>query len=395
MICKKCRGEIPNGSAYCNWCGAPQGNAPPKKPTKKPVRHRSGGTGTIRFQKGRNLPYAAYLPPAMGRKYLGSFATAQEASDALLAAIATRPRTPRIEWTVREFWEAYQRSDKWAKLSVKYQKSLRSAWAYITPLADRKMRDLKATDWQLCVDASRDAGKSISNARLIKDLISALCREAQKDDVISKNYAALLDLDGKGKKQRDIFTREEIALLRAHDDDVRAKFTLMLIYTGTRIGELTSILAADVRDTYMIGGNKTEAGRGRIIPILPEIRPYVDYFLRTGNGSPFLIHRDGAKVTENYGREFWFYPLLLDLGILDQIDFTEGHHPRITPHFARHTLATLADEAHVAKNAIARIVGHTDFETTDRHYVDMQAAHLYAEAIKISEMLAGEAAVEG
>lgn len=376
---------MPDGARFCMDCGASLTGDTPKKLRR---RKRPNGSGTIRVLPNRQKKYAAYLPAEMGGKFIGSFERMQDAEAALNLEVATRPASKRLEWTVSDFYDYYIGSSAFAKKAVKTQKSARSAWRYLSVVADAKMRDTKTAEWQKCIDVAVAEGKSISTARNIKDLISALCREAMKDDVIGKNYSALLDLDGKAPQKRDIFTFGEIATLKAHDNDRRVKFILMLIYTGCRVSELLNITVDDVYDTYMIGGNKTDAGKRRIIPILPDIKPYVDYFRSTGGDCHWLIHRDGAHVTDNYARNFWFYPALVELGILTPEEIAVGGHPRITQHFARHTLATLANEAKVDKSVIARILGHTDFKTTDAHYVDMQARQIYAESLKISEYIA-------
>ena len=47
-----------------------------------------------------------------------------------------------------------------------------------------------------------------------------------------------------------------------------------MIYTGMRIGELFGLRTENVHETYVIGGEKTKAGRNRIIPIRSEGRKY-------------------------------------------------------------------------------------------------------------------------
>jgi hypothetical protein len=39
----------------------------------------------------------------------------------------------------------------------------------------------------------------------------------------------------------------------------------------------------------------------------------------------------------------------------------------------------------VDEKAIARIVGHTTFATTDKHYVELQADYLRSELLKMSK----------
>lgn len=376
-ICPACKKRLPPAAAFCMFCGAAQGD---KK--KKPASRRPKGSGTIRKMAGRrSLPYAAILPASMGGGYVGSFKTKAEASDALALAVATRPASKRADWTVREFYEFYTSSKAFLGLSTSTQATRRSAWKHCERLGNLLMRNCKTHEWQTCIDAAVDAGQSKSSCRKIRELASQLCQEAMRDDVINKNYAELLVMGGKEEKVRDIFTMGEIELLRQHDDDIRVRFILILVYTGMRISELLNMQCENVYDTYMIGGSKTEAGKNRIIPILPEIKPYVDSFNR---GHDNLIHRDGKSMSANYAREYWFYRCLADLGILSPDELPPNGTPRITPHFSRHTFSTLAKEAGVDEKAIARIVGHTTFATTDKHYVELQADYLREELLKMS-----------
>lgn len=91
----------------------------------------------------------------------------------------------------------------------------------------------------------------------------------------------------KTQKRKETFTDAEISKLEADGSDT-AKIILMLIYTGMRIGELFSLPAKDYHKDYVVGGEKTEAGRNRIIPIRPEGIPYFAYFANKATG-PLLI----------------------------------------------------------------------------------------------------------
>lgn len=377
-ICPACKKRLPPAAAFCMFCGAVQAD---KK--KKPASRRPMNSGAVRKLSGRReKPYGAYLPRSMGSKFIGSYKTKAEASDALALAVATRPASRRVDWTVREFYEYYISSKAFLDLKPSTQASRRSAWKHCEGLGDLLMRNCKTHEWQTCVDAIIAEGQSKSSCRKIRELASQLCQEAMRDDVINKNYAELLVMGGKEEKIRDIFTMDEIELLRQHDDDIRVRFILILVYTGMRISELLNMQCENVHDTYMIGGSKTEAGKNRIIPILPEIKFYVDSFNR---GHDNLIHRDGKALTANYAREYWFYRCLADLSILSPAELPPHGTPRITPHFSRHTFSTLAKEAGVDEKAIARIVGHTTFSTTDKHYVELQAEYLRKELLKMSE----------
>ena len=91
------------------------------------------------------------------------------------------------------------------------------------------------------------------------------------------------------RKEKDIFTPEEIQRLEEHSDEDAAKLVLMLIYTGMRIGELFGLRTADCHGDYVIGGEKTAAGRNRVIPIRPEGREYFAYFASRADPGGLLI----------------------------------------------------------------------------------------------------------
>ena len=46
MFCRKCKKEIPEGSAFCCWCGTKQTAVRP------PVKTRGNGTGTV-YKRGK------------------------------------------------------------------------------------------------------------------------------------------------------------------------------------------------------------------------------------------------------------------------------------------------------------------------------------------------------
>lgn len=381
-VCRKCKKPLPNESRYCLYCGAALEKQPEKK--KKATR-RPNDTGTIRTLSGRSKPYAAYLPRRFGAEYIGSYATRREASEALIAAIAAIPPTSRALWTVQQFFDAYINAPERQQQSAAMSASMRAAWTFCTDIAQKKMRDVKAAEWQACIDKAAESGKSKSTASNIRALASLLCKEAMRDDVISRNYAPLLRLKGAEKRHKDIFTLDEIAMLKANDSDIQAKFILILIYTGMRISELLQMQCADVHldQGYMQGGVKSDAGKNRVIPILPLIEPYVIWFFNQAGGLGYLIQRDHKPVLGNFARKQWFYAYLADIGILTAEEIQTGAKPRLTPHCTRHTFASMAREAGIQTDVLTRVIGHSTYDITDTVYVDMSPQYLSGELKKL------------
>ena len=96
MLCVKCKKEIADGSAFCNWCGKKQQITK----TKKRSARRVNGQGSIckLTDRKRKKPYMARLKatydPFEGREVrpiLGYFETKEEAANALAQACENMP----------------------------------------------------------------------------------------------------------------------------------------------------------------------------------------------------------------------------------------------------------------------------------------------------------------
>ena len=168
-------------------------------------------------------------------------------------------------------------------------------------------------------------------------------------------YDQFIQLYSKQKKEKEIFTEEEIEKIEK-DGSEASRIILMLLSTGMRIGELFSLRLEDYHETYLIGGSKTEAGRNRVIPIRPEGRAHFKYFAELATGPLFLSGYVGQKTYANY-RNRDYYPLLNKLGIAKK-----------TPHATRHTYASRAVKEGMPPELLQKILGHADFSTTANVY---------------------------
>ena len=131
-----------------------------------------------------------------------------------------------------------------------------------------------------------------------------------------------------------------------------------------RIGELFSLPLKAYHESYVIGGEKTEAGKNRIIPIRPEGQEYFAYFAKKANGSLLISGYEGQKVPANFRRRE-YYPLLEKLKI-----------ERKTPHATRHTYATRAVKEGLAPEYLQKILGHANYATTADVYTHIDAETL-------------------
>ena len=206
-------------------------------------------------------------------------------------------------------------------------------------------------------------GKSNSTVSKYKLLATQLSEWAIREELITTNFATYIKVPGKITKEKEIFSDADIAKLEKEGSET-AKIILMLIYTGMRIGELFSLPLEDCHETYVVGGEKTEAGRNRVIPIRPEGREYFSYFANQADGPMLLSGYTGDKVSENFRRRN-YYPLLDKLGI-----------KRKTPHATRHTYASHARKAGVPPEILQKILGHADYSTTANIYVHTDVEEL-------------------
>ena len=337
MQCCRCHEEIPDGSLFCNFCGKRQPEWAP--PAQRKKRRRPKGSGSVYKLGGtRAKPFVAMTAK---RDVLGTFATPGEAVQALDAYNAQNTTAARLKCTFADAYAQWKAQPKFDKLSTDMKKGYELAYAKAAPLYDRQLRDLKAADYQQVIDQMVENGLSRSSCEKQRTLFSQLCEWAMAQDIINKNYAQLLHLPAAAGKAERTLTADEIARISAYQNDKRfgqtAQIAMVLLYTGMRIDELLSMRCENVylKERYMQGGEKTEAGKNRIIPILDPI-----YKL------------DKRNVATK------FRALMQECHI-------EGVHP----HTLRHTASSKMVECGLEKTAVQAILGHKNFSTTANKYV--------------------------
>ena len=351
MNCIRCKAELPDGAAYCPACGKKQTGTPPRKALK-----RANGTGTVYKLSGRRRrPWVA----AKNKVIIGYYERKTDAIEAL-EKLSGRGLSEQYNMTFAEVFEAWK-AEHYQEIGEKGIEGYNRAFAVFAPLHEKKFRDLRTADFQLALDPHMK--KSHSTVSKYKQLITQMSQWAIREEICTTNFAKFVRLPENVKKEKDIFTDQEIAKLEA-DNSETAKIVLMLIYTGMRIGELFSLPLADYHGAYVIGGEKTEAGRNRIIPIRLEGRGYFAYFAQQATGPLLLSGYTGQRRPENY-RKRDYYPLLKKLGI-----------PQKNPHCTRHTYASWARKQGMAPETLQKILGHADYSTTANIYVHTDADEL-------------------
>ena len=176
------------------------------------------------------------------------------------------------------------------------------------------------------------------------------------------------------KKEKNIFTIPEIKKLWENEDKIWVDYILIMIYTGMRIGEITELKKenVDLLRRIINGGNKTEKGRHRQIPIHKDIFQLVKG-LYESSPTEYLLYnkkwvfekkkKENKPIRTNYFREK-FYKTLEEL---------EMNHK---PHDCRKTLATFMNNQKINSVVITDILGHEDISTTNEYYIQSDIEEL-------------------
>ena len=384
MICVniRCKREISEEMKFCPYCGKQQ--RAPRRP------RRLNGSGSIVYRKDcPKNPWQAYAPMAStydretdsvltARHCLGSFPTRTDAQKALdLYQLApTKNYTLTLAQVYAKWYPIGTRG-----LSQKMVDGYVSAWNKLRPLWKMKMVDIRTADYQAVIDyydsehpKESDGGRvvdssvlrpplSFSSLSKIKILAGMLNRYAIEQDFCNKNYAEFIVLPPKGDAKRERFTDLELKKIEMSSDPI-CDLIYILCHTGHRISEFVSFTRKDIRyngeNIIFYGGNKTERGRNKVVPVSRKISERVQRWIDK-NGETIFCRENGSAWTADNFRDYM-------ADALERIGVR-----RLTPHACRRTFSTRLSAAGVSQQDIIALMGHTDFAVDIEHYINQSA----------------------
>lgn len=335
---------------------------------RKVKMRRANGTGSITKIKGNlRKPYLVRVSTATGeRKPLGTYKSKKEAERALNDYNMSPYDLDAATLTFKELYEQFHRM-KEKMVSKSTLKGYESSFKRCSALHRKKIMDVKTPQLQMFINGL-DA--SVGTKQQTKIFLTSLYGFAIELEYILVNRAKSIkivkDRDTE-IKEATIFTNEEIKKLWENERKMDwIDIVLIMIYTGMRIGEIVGIRKenVDLINGFIRGGNKTEKGRNRIIPIHRDILELIrkryadsktDYLVDNRNWIKYK--KDTNKpLRTNYLREK-FYEVMKNLGM--------NH----LPHDTRKTLATILSKNKISDSIITDTLGHSDIGITEKYYI--------------------------
>lgn len=276
--------------------------------------------------------------------------------------------------TFKELYELWCKTE----LSKKGRSSvanLKAAYKHCTALNDKPYKDIRKYEMQQCID---NCGKSYSTQAQIRNLFVQLDAFAYDQDIIKKGYSANLTTDEvQVKKERRLFTDDEVKLLHAHEGEPYIDEALFMLYSGCRLSEMLLMKCkdVDVEKGIMKGGVKTAAGKDRVIPIHPKI---LHIIIKHLSDSEHLFEHERSKNSKNAEVNL---KVLFSKNWSDALQSLGMAH---TTHECRHTFRSKLDSADANKVCIDLIMGHKSGGVGERVYTHKTVKELKSAISKLS-----------
>lgn len=344
-----------------------------KKKTTSRMK-RANGTGSVyKLPGNRRKPWIAIRTVGYSiendktrqiRETIGYYETEQEA----WMALENYNLDPYDLNTTKTFAEVYEEwTDRYFRTlkNRSTERTITAAYNYTTILQSRNIKDITITMLKDCID---NAEVGASTRGRMKSMFNLMYDYAVESEYVPVNIARQFTIKTlqkqiqKEHKDKIPFSEEHIKLCHDHSDYGYMKMVLIGLYTGLRPQEICLLLKDNIHldENYIIAGMKTDAGTDRYVPIHPQIRPYLEYYMNNSKSEYVIEADDGQGDTimtyDKYRRRF--QKCMKAIG-------AEGLY---SPHCTRHTFITQAKVVQMDDVALKTIVGHEISDITESVY---------------------------
>lgn len=353
-LCKKCKKDIPDGAAFCPWCGMRQERLKgvKKRGNGEGYAFKRGDTWTVRIRRYVAIPAKDDVEVKCMEDTKGGFTTKKEA---LAYGQVMLGKAPRQTKTLADYWQLYAH-DKLLKLSDGKQANYQKAYERMRGIALRDISTLTISDLQAVVSQTTS---TFYPARDIKTLFSTLFRMAAADGIANRDLPSFIELPKLEEKKREAFTPQEIQRIHGlwEKGDMIAGYILVMIGTGMMPGEMLrlekSMIHLDL--ARIIGaGLKTDQRKKQSI-VLP---PPIVKILRA-----LMEKTPGEKLFDGYYYEKFsaqYYATLEAAGCR-----------KLPPYSCRHSTATyMAQNPEIPPAIISRVMRHSARMTERYTHID-------------------------
>lgn len=390
ITCPECGNNVSDKAYCCPHCGFPVNDQKQKQNnTKRRTSDRKrlpNGFGSITEIKNKNLREPFYVRITVGKTEYGKpilkplrpkayFATYNEA----YAALITYHENP---YQLDDFCTLQELYNRWSKRyfqelqNQSYERTIISAWSYLD--ARIKQQEVSTLDILTLRESINNAKRIDEKGNILhaspnmqakmKSMFNLMFDYAVEGKLMQVNIARQFSLKGiegkieKNRKVKNIITAEHEKILWDNIEYGCTRMILINIYSGWRPDELVKLRRADVDFDKMIitGGEKTDAGTNRHVPIHPNVLDLIKYYYDRTEGYEHLFF--DAKYDYNSNLTYDQYRHRF-ADVMRRYSWTD-----YSPSCPRHTFATKAKEAQVNDIAVKLIMGHEIRDVTEKHY---------------------------
>lgn len=295
-----------------------------------------------------------------------------------------------VETWAWEWLETYKKGNVIQKSYNLYKSNLNK---YILPIIGKqRVSDIKNIDLQRILNMQE--GKSFTHISHLKDTMTSMFFQAQKNEIIIKNPAISLSIPKNAVKgtHRSLSPEEEKLMLSLAESHRHGVWILCMYYCGLRVGELAALKVKDIdinKKTIYIRRafesattkekeTKTKAGE-RIVPVPDVFMGIINKHIENKNADEYVFttSKNSPITTTQFDKYFNTFKRDMDIKsgavvennkIVSSVWNDYWKTNPLTPYCLRHTYCTNLQKVGIPLNVAKYLMGHSSIKMTAEIY---------------------------